>query len=204
MALPDPEQWVLDNRKDTVNSGFRFNNASGLPRVEILLNGLSQCNDASSSAFVRCPMAYRRLPPSPSVSVDMDMSATVGAQPSALAGIVVFNARTNAPLLSCGLESTGSTIQFGLKSQNTYRGSGPFSGSDATGNWNNGVVTLQLQHTTGQTTNGWTCAARVNGLPSSWAAVTTRAQASDSQLDGFQEGDLYYGLVAQVSGEGSG
>lgn len=118
-------------------------------------------------------------------------------QSNALAGIVVFSARTNQPLLTCALESTGSSsFVVGLKARDAYRGAGPFSSSD-TGPWAGGA-TLQLLHTSGQTTNGWTCAGRATGGGQAWASVTTTTTVSDSVLDSFAEGDLYYGLVGQV------
>ncbi len=101
-ALPDPAQWVLDNRKDTNNSGFGFDITSG-PRVSLRLNGASQCD---GGVTVRCPMMYRRVPALPIVTVDIDMSTAVAALTGATvtAGIVVYSARSNAPLLTCGLQ----------------------------------------------------------------------------------------------------
>jgi hypothetical protein len=104
-ALPDPAQWILDNRMDTVRSGFGFDTSSG-PRVAIRLNGASQCDSAGATAPVQCPMMYRRVPPSPIVTVSVDMTAAIAALSGATvtAGIVVYNARTSAPLLTCGLQ----------------------------------------------------------------------------------------------------
>jgi hypothetical protein len=105
-TLPDPAQWILDNRRDTNSSGFSFDTSAG-PRVAIRLNGASQCDGSGSSAPVRCPMLYRRVPPSPIVTVDIDMAAAasaLSAATSVTAGIVVFSARSSSPLMTCGLQ----------------------------------------------------------------------------------------------------
>lgn len=108
-AIPDPVSWTLDNRQDVVRSGFSFDTAAVNPRLVLLINGNSTCVGSSTLTTypVRCPMMYRRAPPSPAVSVPVNITAAAAALPNVMAGVVVFNARNNAPLAQCVVRSTG-------------------------------------------------------------------------------------------------
>lgn len=93
------------------------------------------------------------------------------------------------------LPHTGSTYTVGLWARGAWVGA-PLTTPDGP-SWGPGVAPLvQLSHTTGATTGGWVCSAKTL-VSTPWASAAS-VTASDSALDGFAEGDLYYGVVAQV------
>jgi hypothetical protein len=137
-AIPDPVAWVADNRQDVLGTGFRFDTTAATPQLALQvrrqllerggvssahpskrtprptvcasqINGNSSCLGGTATALVRCPMLYRRAPPSPLVSAVVNMTAAAAALPSAMAGVVAFNARTNAPLVHCAIRSAGES-----------------------------------------------------------------------------------------------
>ena len=85
---------------------------------------------------------------------------------------------------------------FGLWGRGGWVGTSFATPTDA-GSWAAGnVPQVQLVHTTGATTNGWVCSGKALST-TAWSAART-VTASDGSFDGFAEGDLYYGVVAQV------
>ena len=114
--LPDPMQWVLDNRQNVTASGFGFNTSGSSPQLMIWLSGASSCLGGSLTAATACPMMYRRLPPSPTLDVQLTLPPpSTSSAMTVFVGILVYNAYTNAPLAICGLQARGPTNRtFGL------------------------------------------------------------------------------------------
>ena len=86
---------------------------------------------------------------------------------------------------------------FGLWAKGGWVGS-TFPTPPDGGTWGTGTPQVQLYHVSGSTTNDWVCSGKwLAATP--WASAS-KVTASDIALDGFAEGDLYYGVVAQVRG----
>ena len=158
-AIPDAVSWVIDDRNDQLLN-FTFNTTSAKPQLVMQFRGNSSCLGGSNNPALLCPMMYRRLPDNPILSVTVDLRLGIPSNQNILAGLLVYNARSNSPLAICGLRRTGATTYvFGMWSNS----GGTWTGSAGTprdaSSWN-GFAYVQLSHNSAGGTGSWVCSGK--------------------------------------------